>query len=97
MSVTQQMADMLELNGGADLARDMADKIVKASDAGLDSAVEEAVSEGVLATSRDAFLQVWINALMSSPTTHVANQLSNLSVALMQVGERKPAGSHQPT
>jgi hypothetical protein len=43
------------------------------------------------ATTKDMVYEAWINGLLSSPTTHTVNMLSNTIVAAWSVGERKVA------
>lgn len=38
------------------------------------------------------FYEVWINGLLSNPATHIVNIVSNASVVLNSVAERKVAG-----
>ena len=87
----KQISMMLEAAGGKDVAQSMAERIAVLAEAGDARALEQFVERGVLARSRDAVAQVWINALLSNPTTHVVNMMSNYSVAMQQVYERKVA------
>ena len=41
----------------------------------------------------DKLLEVWINALLSGPQTHVVNSLSNTLTSLLQIPERAVAGA----
>jgi hypothetical protein len=89
--VASQMAQLLQDSGGGEMARAMAEKVAQLGAAGLDSGIEKMVNGGVLARTKDALAQIWINSLLSNPTTHVANTVSNFAAAFQQVGERRAA------
>lgn len=48
----------------------------------------QAVPKMVRATTKDMFLEIWINGLLSGPHTHIINSLSNSLNAVWQVPER---------
>jgi len=48
--------------------------------------------KGYTAASIDAFREFWVNMLLSSPTTHFVNTLSNTLVPFQQIMERAVAG-----
>jgi hypothetical protein len=54
------------------------------------------VKDANRATTKDQLYEVWINGLLSSPTTHMVNILSNTIVAALTVGERKIASAIGP-
>ena len=87
----QQMADTLDQFGGAELARDMARRIASASGNGLVTEMDQFVNKSAYARTRDAMLEVWINALLSGPKTHLVNAISNTSVLFQQMYERNTA------
>lgn len=89
--LTQTVIDALKASGGEDLAREMADKVAGLSAAGLDRSISKFAERGALALTRDAFAQYYVNALLSNPVSHAANVLSNMSVAVQQIAERKGA------
>jgi len=45
------------------------------------------------ATTKDMFLEAWINGLLSGPQTHAVNTMSNMLTAMWQVPERLLAGT----
>ena len=53
--------------------------------------VDQVVRGSVWARSRDAFLEAWVNGLLSSPPTHLVNMMSNTSVVFQQMYERAAA------
>jgi hypothetical protein len=46
------------------------------------------VPRALRATTKDMFLEAWINGLLSGPPTHAVNTLSNMLTAMMQIPER---------
>lgn len=87
----KQIDLMLEASGGVKTAQDMAKRIAVLAENGQWDAMEKFVEKGVLAKTSDAVKQVWINALLSNPTTHIVNIMSNYSVVAQQIYERKVA------
>ena len=85
--------EALETTGGEAVSRDMAAMLSE-----LDSPeqIGRFVKEANAATRQDKVFEVWINALLSSPTTHMVNILSNTLVAALTVGERKIASAIGP-
>jgi hypothetical protein len=85
--------EALETTGGEAVSRDMAAMLSE-----LDSPeqIGRFVKEANAATRQDKVFEVWINALLSSPTTHMVNILSNTIVAALTVGERKIASAIGP-
>ncbi len=87
----KQIDFMLESAGGADVSRKMAERIAVLAEIGDPRAMEQFVEKGLYVKTSDAVAQVWINALLSNPTTHVVNTMSNYSVVMQQMYERKAA------
>jgi hypothetical protein len=85
--------EALQTTGGEAVSRDMAAMLSE-----LDSPeqIGRFVKEANAATRQDKVFEVWINALLSSPTTHMVNILSNTLVAALTVGERKIASAIGP-
>ena len=71
--------EALETTGGEAVSRDMAAMLSE-----LDSPekIGRFVKDANKATTRDQLYEIWINGLLSSPTTHMVNILSNTMVAL---------------
>ena len=80
--------EALEAAGGADQVKATADMISQLDDV---SKLNKFVDEAGKATNFDMFYTVWINALLSSPPTHIVNIVSNAATAILSVGERKVA------
>lgn len=87
----QQIEFLMGQAGGDKVSLELADKIARLSDAGMANALEQMVKGSVLARTSNAVQQVWINALLTNPTTHVVNAMSNWTVILQQILERKNA------
>lgn len=83
----------LEESGGADLARELATRVVALGKAGMYNEMAAVVEKTAYAKTRDAMLEGWINGLLSNPATHVANTVSNTSVLGLRMTERKVASS----
>jgi hypothetical protein len=85
--------EALETTGGEAVSRDMAAMLSE-----LDSPekIGRFVKDANRATTKDQLYEVWINGLLSSPTTHMVNILSNTMVAALTVGERKIASAIGP-
>lgn len=80
--------EALEAAGGVDQVKAIADMISQLDDV---SKLNKFVDEAGKATNFDMFYTVWINALLSSPPTHIVNIVSNAATAIFSVGERKVA------
>jgi hypothetical protein len=84
---------MLAGSGGADVSKAMAQRLALLAESGADQAtLNQAIRKGAFAKTMDAVREIWINGLLSSPTTHIVNTVSNLNVALQQPVERYVAG-----
>jgi hypothetical protein len=55
-------------------------------------AVDQIARKGALARTSDAVREVWINAILSGPKTHVVNMMSNSAVVGQSILERAVAG-----
>lgn len=80
--------EALETTGGESLSRNMAAMIAELKDV---NQVGKVVKEANKATTFDKLYEVWINGLLSGPTTHTVNVISNVMTAALTVGERKIA------
>ena len=82
--------EALQTTGGEAVSRDMAAMLSE-----LDSPekIGRFVKDANRATTKDQLYEIWINGLLSSPTTHMVNILSNVMVVGLTVGERKIASS----
>ena len=82
--------EALEASGGMEVNQRMAQMMSQLDDP---AQVGKFVKEASKATNMDMLYEVWINGLLSSPTTHAVNALSNVMVAALTVGERKVASA----
>ena len=80
--------EALDASGGIDRVRDIADKMSTLDDP---NQLGKFVRDVQKAPTPDMVYEVWINSLLSSPTTHVVNAVSNAVVSMYSVGERKIA------
>jgi len=72
-------------NGSQDTYK-MAKAISSVAEAGGN--VSEVAAKLTSQTWKDAHYQVWINGLLSSPTTHAVNAMSNMGTTVMSIPER---------
>lgn len=87
----RNVSDVLNATGGSEVSRELAARVAALGKAGMISEMGAVAEKGAYATSRDAVLEAWINGLLSNPTTHAANTISNSSVVFLRMGERKVA------
>ncbi len=80
--------EALETTGGEGISRNMAEMIAELKDV---SQVGKVVKEANQAKTFDVLYEVWINGLLSGPTTHAVNVISNVMTAALTVSERKVA------
>lgn len=78
--------------GGPEVARELAQRVSALAQAGMVRELDEVVKRTVYARTRDAVLEGWINGLLSNPTTHIVNTMSNSSVIALRMAERAVAG-----
>jgi len=84
--------DLIQATGGAQTSQEMARRLMILRAAGTpEGAMAGFVRKGWAATTTDAVKEYWINALLSSPTTHIVNTASNSMVVTMQMYERLAA------
>lgn len=89
-SRAQQRAikEALDGFGGSEVNQKMAQMFAELDDP---AQVGRLVRKANKVTTADMLYEVWINGLLSSPTTHAVNILSNTMVAALTVGERRLA------
>lgn len=89
---SRAITETLTAMGGDATAREMARRLSVLADSGAQaSALSEYARRGAIARSYDALREVFINGLLSSPTTHLVNVSSNSLTAAMQIAERRIA------
>ena len=86
----RMIKEALQTTGGEAVSRDMAAMLSELDDP---AQIGRFVKDANRATTKDQLYEVWINGLLSSPTTHMVNILSNVMVVGLTVGERKIASS----
>ena len=84
----RMIKEALQTTGGESVSRDMAAMLSELDDP---AQIGRFVKDANKATTKDQLYEVWINGLLSSPTTHMVNILSNVMVVGLTVGERKIA------
>ncbi|MDX1497988.1 MAG: hypothetical protein R3352_10560, partial [Salinisphaeraceae bacterium] len=87
----QQIENVLTQHGGTALSREMAQRIAALAEKGMHKELDAVIQKGAWAKTRDAFLEAWINGLLSGPKTHMVNMLSNTTVLFQQMYERHTA------
>lgn len=93
-SVEQARAiqQLLDNSGGGETSAEIAKRLVAAVQAGADPAAINAFTrQSWAAATRDAVQEFWVNALLSSPKTHIVNTSSNTLVLMQQIYERRVA------
>jgi hypothetical protein len=87
----REISDLINGAGGPETARALALRIAEGAKMGKVAAVEQLVAKGAFAKTQDAVLEIWKAGLLWSPTTHVANIISNSATILQNVTERAVA------
>ena len=86
---SRAVLEALEGGGGEEIARDLARRIGMLADTGADAAgMNAVVRKSATATTWNVVSEVWINALLSNPKTHLVNIASNSLALGQQVLER---------
>jgi len=88
---TRAINEALQAGGGSEHLKDVASMVSQFDEVGQ---LNTMLSKG--ATGPQMVYEAWINGLLSSPTTHAVNALSNALVAGWSVGERKVASMISP-
>ncbi|GLK72604.1 hypothetical protein KHC23_07775 [Ancylobacter dichloromethanicus] len=84
--------NVLASHGGTEAAQALAQRVAALSRVpGGIGVLDDVVEKGVLSRSLDTAKEVWINALLSNPKTHMVNMLSNASVLGIGMVERAAA------
>lgn len=88
--MTRNVQEMIDAAGGSRMSRKMAERLADAAESGAltRAQLNQVVRKGALTRTSDAFLEVWINGLLSGPTTQAVNLLSNALVAAWQIPVR---------
>ena len=84
--------NLIDGMGGPEVTSLMAQRLAMLAQSGAtDQAIAQFARKGAFATTVDAVKEAWVNALLSSPTTHIVNTASNAMTTVMQVYERGAA------
>lgn len=83
--------ELVTASGGSGMSTDLAKRLVILAEHGDPKAMGRFVEKAWGANTFDAVREVWINGLLSSPSTHVVNVASNSAVAFQQMYERGAA------
>lgn len=81
---SKQISELMETRG------DDVKKLAKMVDdiANNGGNVSATINKSMMEKWNDAYYQVWINGLLSSPATHVANVMSNVGTSMLAIPER---------
>jgi hypothetical protein len=91
--LSQLQSVLTNSGGGENVSRELARRIaVLAENPEWAGAVDEMVRKGAFAKTSDAVREVWINAILSGPKTHIVNMMSNTGVVAQSIAERAIAG-----
>lgn len=90
-SMARNIAAALDEAGGQSTVMEMVTRLKRLNDAGLLDKADAFVMKSGWAKSREAVAQVWINALLSNPVSHVANNLSGWATIGSRIAERRTA------
>ena len=82
---SRAVREWIEAGGGADATRRMAEMVGALE---TPEQISRVAAKAWKATTWDVFMEIWINGLLSNPTTHAVNTLSNALTALVQIPER---------
>jgi hypothetical protein len=86
----QDLAEVIKQMGGRENIDDIARKI---SSLNSPQQISKFLADSRTAKTSDMVTEVWINALLSGPQTHVVNTISNSLIALWQVPETAAAAA----
>lgn len=84
----RDVQEMLTQNGGSEVSRELASRVAGLAKAGMIDEIGAVASKSAYARGRDAAMEAWINGLLSNPTTHAANMVSNAAVIGLRILER---------
>jgi hypothetical protein len=87
----REIEEIIQRSGGDEVSRELAARVAVLADRGNITALDEVARRGPVLRTLDAVREVWINALLSSPKTHMVNMMSNTAVIAHQMVERAAA------
>jgi hypothetical protein len=89
---SQQIQEMLNDVGGGATTMKLAELILDAKGPESLAKIAKIAKQAEKITSMDVFNEVYVNGLLSGPTTHIVNAIGNSLSQLMQIPERAVAG-----
>lgn len=89
--IARQMEEVIDEFGGKEVNEMLAKRVAALSENGMARELEKFAEDGAWAKTKAAVAQVWINSLLTNPTTHFVNAMSNFSVVGQQIYERGTA------
>jgi ParB-like nuclease domain len=90
-SQAKMISKYMESVGGKEASAKMAKKLLLLKQEGNVQALNKFIEQSVGSRTFDAAREVWVNGLLSNPTTHVVNATSNTGVFFMVMSERAVA------
>ncbi|MDP2206980.1 MAG: hypothetical protein Q8K65_11820 [Alphaproteobacteria bacterium] len=84
----RMLEQMLEESGGAKVGKALAAKIAAAGDSLNTAQLNKITEKGAFARSREAVSQLWLQGILTNPTTHVVNLLDSYTTGMMLGMER---------
>lgn len=88
--VLNEVDDLLSNLGGKEVNLKFAKKLAEQTDPAKIAAMTRL---GAMARTQDALYEMWVNGVLSGPTTHVVNAMGNSLVALLTVAEKGTAAA----
>lgn len=87
----RSITETVDMFGGADVADNLASRIVGLADEGNVAAIDNLSRKSAGVATFDAVSEYWINAILSGPKTHLVNAIGNTGVIALQQMERLAA------
>lgn len=91
--IARQIGETINTFGGRDVGEDLARRILDMARQGDMAGIDALTRRSATAATLDAVHEYWVNALLSSPATHLRNIISNTAVALTAPIERMTAAA----
>ncbi|MGW8324062.1 MAG: hypothetical protein ACWGNI_00070 [Desulfobacterales bacterium] len=85
----KSVEELLKVAGGKDINTDILDKLIKIDPENV-PAINKFIRKSVFAKTKDAIYEVWINSILSAPSTHIVNITSNTATGLYRTLVEKP-------
>jgi len=92
LRIAKNYKAMLDALGGREINQSIAD-VLGGIDPSDQVAVNRFIAEATHVTTMDKLYELWINGLLSAPTTHLANLFSNTLATAANLGIERPLGA----